>query len=73
MQETNKSNFVQPTEPEVYKYAKFTEGSKVQKWILSSLLQKIYSQGFYRNLFLSFMSFIAFSMYFRSLYEFLQL
>jgi hypothetical protein len=31
MQETNKSNFVQPTEPEVYKYAKFTEGSKVQK------------------------------------------
>jgi hypothetical protein len=33
---------------------------------------KIYSQGFYRNLFHIFLSLIVFSMYFRSSYEFLE-
>jgi hypothetical protein len=35
-------------------------------------ITKIYSQGFYRNVFRIFQSLIVFSKYFRSLYEFLE-
>jgi hypothetical protein len=39
---------------------------------LIKTIAKICSQGFYRNLFCIFPSLIAFSMYFRNLYEFLE-
>jgi hypothetical protein len=39
---------------------------------LANPITKIYSHGFYRNLFHIFHSLIAFYTYFRSLYEFLE-
>jgi hypothetical protein len=42
------------------------------KWNLVEPIGKIYSQGLYRNLFQNFLSFISFSMHFRSLYIFLK-
>jgi uncharacterized membrane protein YfcA len=39
---------------------------------LVKTITKIYSQGFYRNLFYIFLILIAFSTYFKSLYEFLE-
>jgi hypothetical protein len=42
------------------------------KWDLVNPIVNIYSQGFYRNLFHIFMSFISFSMHFRILNEFLE-
>jgi hypothetical protein len=46
------------------------QGTKMN---LVKTITKIYSEGFYRNLFYIFLSFIVFSTQFRSLYEFLKL